>query len=130
MGADRDGAVGVGAAEREIHAPGDILGIPVGGAVLAHGGQGREAGAVGIGLARPDVALVDVGVAIDEPGEDDAAAQTCGRVAGCLADAGDRSVGHRNVDLGQAVLICGEASVQQTGRHAGVDQIKRALGGQ
>ena len=81
MGAHRLGAVGVGAAQREIHAARDVVGVPARGAVLAGGIERAHEGAVGIGLARPDMALVDMGVAVDEAGQHDAAGEVDRRAA-------------------------------------------------
>jgi hypothetical protein len=51
----------------------DVFCRPTGGAVLSDGVEGTGKAAVGIGFAGPDVALVDMGVAIDEGRECDAA---------------------------------------------------------
>ncbi len=92
--------MGIGAGEREFHTPLDIFGCPTGRTVLADGVQGAGETAVGVGLAGPDVALVDMGVAIDEGRECDAAtAVDCfssnGRATGGM-DGSDLSVSDSN----------------------------------
>ena len=104
MGPDRLGAVRVGAAQRELHALGDIQRVPACGAILADGIERAHEGAVGIALARPDMALVDMGVAVDEGRQHDAAGKVDGagrqrpalpRGNGCYLAVGDRDVGQR-----------------------------------
>ena len=82
MGADRAAAVGVSAAQREIHAGAHVVGVPVCLAVGRHRHAGARMGAVRIGVARPDMALVDVGVAVDEARQHDPAAKIDGRQSG------------------------------------------------
>ncbi len=104
MGPDRLGAVRVGAAQRELHALRDVQRIPACGAILADGIERAHEGAVGIGLARPDMALVDMGVAVDEGRQHDASGKIDGaggsgllaaRGNGCYLAVGDRDVGQR-----------------------------------
>ena len=78
MGPDRLRAVRVGAAQRELHALGDIQCIPACGAILAGGIERAHEGAVGIGLARPDMTLVDMGVTVDEGRQHDASGKIDG----------------------------------------------------
>jgi len=73
MRAQRFGAMRVGRAQREIHAPRHVLGAPARHPVGAGGVERAHEAAVGIGFARPDMALVDMGVAIDEARQHDAA---------------------------------------------------------
>ena len=75
MRADRLGAVRVGAAQRELHALRDVGCVPARGAVLAGRIERAHEGAVGIALARPDMALVDMRVAVDEGRQHDAAGE-------------------------------------------------------
>ena len=69
-------------------------------------------GAVGIGLARPDMALVDMRVAIDEGRQHDAAAKLDGarrrRLFAARRDAGDLALGDR--DVGEREAVCVERS--------------------
>ena len=64
--ADGARAVSIGAFQRESHPRPHILSGPVGLAVLANGCQGAGKRAIGIGLARPDMPLVEMGVHVRE----------------------------------------------------------------
>ena len=74
--------MGVGAAQGEVHPRGHVRGAPIRFAVGLHGGERAVERAVGIGLARPDVALVEMRVAIDEAGKHDSAGEIDGRRVG------------------------------------------------
>ena len=60
------------------------------------GGERAHEGAVGIGFARPDVALVDMGVAVDEARQHDAAGEVDGGGDGVVVggDGSDLAVGY------------------------------------
>ena len=75
VGAEQRGAVGVGARRLKSMRRRDVVGRPVGVAVGRHRVERAHEGAVGIGPARPDVALVDVGVHVDEGRPDHAAVE-------------------------------------------------------
>ena len=66
VGAERGGAVRVGGAEREIHAATNVFRAPARYAIASDRLERGHERAVGVGRARPDVALVDMGVAVDE----------------------------------------------------------------
>ena len=64
--ADRPRAVREAAAEPEVHAPADVLGGPVSGAVLGHRSDRGVERAVRVRGALPGVTLVEVRVDVDE----------------------------------------------------------------
>ena len=70
VGADRPRAVREGGAKRELHSPAHVRGGPAGGAIGGDRQPGGVGGAVRIGGAGPDLALVEVGVQVDEGGKD------------------------------------------------------------
>jgi hypothetical protein len=131
VGADGPRPVGVGAAERELHARRHVAGRPVRLAVATDGLQRAHEAAVGVAGARPDVALVEVGVHVhrarpDDPaGEvDPARASRSGRVVG--GDARDAAVRQREVEQQEAVVVPlrrrRARRLGQAGRHAGADE--------
>ena len=61
----------IGAAQREIEAAFDIGGGPVALAIGADREQRTEPGAIGVLFPRPDMALVEMGVDVDEGGKDE-----------------------------------------------------------
>ena len=61
-------AMGIGAFQAKLHPRADILRGPVG-VIVAHRGQRAHERAVGVGRARPDMALVQVGVHVGETGQ-------------------------------------------------------------
>jgi hypothetical protein len=68
MRADGDGAMRMGAAQGEVGAGSDV-GLGPGGVAVGHhalDGAGEVAG--GVGAARPDMALVEMGVAVHQAG--------------------------------------------------------------
>ena len=69
MGADGAGAVGVGRAQREVHAGAYVVGRPVRRPVRPHALQRAHERAVGVRRAAPDVALVEMGVHVGEAGQ-------------------------------------------------------------
>ena len=73
MGADSADAVCISAAEGELHSRGNVLGSPEGCPVGACRCQSTEEGAVGIGRAANDMALVEMSVHVDEARPHDAA---------------------------------------------------------
>ena len=75
MGADRRRAMGIGAAQRKIHARPNILSRPMRGAVNLHIFQRAGECAIGIAAPRPNMALIEMGMDVDEAGEEDTAAQ-------------------------------------------------------
>ncbi len=113
MGAHRAGAVGVGAAEGELHARGDVrrapTGASIGGDPIERGGEG----AVRVGGARPDLALVDMGMGVDEQRQNDPAAKwKTGNVlhpcAGARARGGDGADAillDQKIDPGEAFAV-------------------------
>ena len=109
MGAQRLGAVGVGRAQRKIHAAGEVGSTPARGAVVTGGDQGAHEGAIRIRFARPDVTLVDMRVAVDETGEDDAAGEVdCGRGGWVVRDdRSDLAIRYREVGEDEAICIGG-----------------------
>ena len=70
VGADRARAVGEGGAKRELHPAAHVRGGPAGGAVGGDRQPGGVGGPVWIGGAGPDLALVEMGVQVDEGGKD------------------------------------------------------------
>ena len=74
VGPDGSRAVRVGAAQREVHAPLDVLRLPQGLPVGGDAQQGAHPGAVRVRPTRPDMALVDVGVDVDEGRQSETAA--------------------------------------------------------
>ncbi|WP_259955487.1 hypothetical protein [Sulfitobacter mediterraneus] len=74
MGADGPSAVGIGTAQRKIHAAAQILRRPVGLPIRLNGGNGPVKTAVRIGGTRPDMPLVEMGVHVDERGKSHRAA--------------------------------------------------------
>ena len=70
VGADRPRAVGEGRAERELHPAANVRCGPAGRAVGGDREPRGVGGAVRIGGARPDLALVEMGVQVHERGED------------------------------------------------------------
>ena len=105
MGADCHRAVGIGAAQREVHAPGDVLGCAVAPAVFGGSGKSALEGAVRILRARPDVALVQVGMHVHQARPHHAAVEISavrslpGRSS--RMDLGDPAAGNVNVHLDQ-----------------------------
>ena len=84
MGADRDRAVGEGAAQAELEARPQVRSAPMGAAVALDGRDGGREAAVRIRGARPDVALVEMGVDVDQPGPDLPAVLAEGSALGSL----------------------------------------------
>ena len=70
VGAERAAAVGEGAAQAELGARADVVGGPARLAVARRRLERAGEAAVGIGGARPDLALVEVGVQVDGAGPD------------------------------------------------------------
>ena len=108
MGADQRRAVGEGRAKREIHAAADVGGGPVGGTVGGDRTERAHEGAVGIGAARPDVALVEMGVHVDEGRPDHAGVEIEPRHAGDAAGGGDgldAALGDDDVDPAEALGV-------------------------
>ena len=110
MGADRARSPRVGAAQPEIHAPGDVGGAPVGLPVLGDGRQRVGEGAGRIGRPAPDVALVEMGVRVDERRQNDPAGEREARqvrqsFAAARRDRRDAFVLDDDVDPGEAVAI-------------------------
>ena len=110
MGADRARSPRIGAAQPEIHAPGDVDGAPMGLPILRHGLQRLGEGAGRIGRPAPDVALVEMGVRVDEERQNDPAAESEARqirrrFAAARRDRRDASVVDDEVDPGEALAI-------------------------
>jgi hypothetical protein len=129
MRADRAGAVGEGAADCEAHAGAHVLGRPAFLPVDAGVFQRAREGAVRVRAAWPDVALIKVGVEVDEAGQEKAAVDVKGwklRVEGEGArgdDGGDAAVRDRDVDRGEPVAAGGEVGRgRERQRHAGVGE--------
>jgi hypothetical protein len=126
VGADRDRAVGEGAAQPELEAGAHVVGRPVGFAIGAHRRERRVEGAVGIGGARPDVTLVQVRVQVDQPRPDLAAVlvdqgRACRRGrAPRRAHSHDTAVLDVEIDQRQLIAGIGEVAIQQAERHARV----------
>ena len=91
-----------GAAQGEIHAPLHIGRRPIGSAVLTHGHQGTQPGAIRVFLARPDMALVEMGMQIDKGRQHNAMVEINvirpKRGAACGTNAGDLAVGNLDID--------------------------------
>jgi antitoxin CcdA len=107
MGADRHRAVRMSAAQGELHPCLDILRRPVGPPVTLHGLECLPEAAVRVGGARPDVALVEMGVHVDEAGQDQPAGEIGGagrRCARAGPHGGDPPVGEVDVDEGQLTV--------------------------
>ena len=129
VGAQRAGAVREGAAQREVHALGDILGRPVHIAIRHHGGARAEMRAVRVLRAMPDVTLVDVSVHVDEPRQHDAVVEIEALKAVVLArgtDRRDAAVVNHDIAGCEAVGVgCQPARVRdQAYGHARVDEAK------
>ena len=123
VGADGGGAVGVGGAEREFHAGGDVGGGPVARAVIGNGLHRVGEGAGGVGLARPDVALVEVGVHVGEGGDEDAACRVeVARRAACRLHPGDAALREGDVEKGEAVT---GAAFGERGGHGRIGDLHR-----
>ena len=126
MRAQRAGAVREGAAQREVHALGDILARPVGRTVGHHGIARAEMRAVRILRAMPDVALVDMGVHIDEARQHDAVVEIDARqpVLHRRADRGDARVVDHDAARREAVGVGHElrAICDEAHRHARIDE--------
>ena len=131
VGAHQRRAVGVGGAEREIHAPRDVVGAPVLLAVVLHGIERAGECAVGIGPARPDVALVDVGMHVDEARPHHAAVEVelgQSRASPGRVDALDRAVLDRDVGANQAIAVgFAGVAIDQYRRQRGVRQDEARL---
>ena len=134
MRADRDGAVGEGAAQPEVEAGAHVLGRPVG---LAVGARRLERGvksAVGIGGARPDVPFVQVGVQVDQARPDlaavlvDQGGVTRVRRAPRRADPGNPAALDVQIDQRQLPAGIGEVAIEQTERHARVGDFEVVRG--
>jgi hypothetical protein len=67
MGAQGAGAVDIATPQAKVHAAIEIFRVPARG-IGDRGVQRPVKGAVGVGLAMPNLALVQVGVQIDETG--------------------------------------------------------------
>jgi hypothetical protein len=122
MRPDRAGPVGEGAAQGEIHPGADVVGRPVGRAVLSGLHQSAHEGAVGIRPPRPDMALVEMGVDVDKSGQHDSAieidsvalgieARRAGGENGC-----DAPAFNRNVDEAQSLSIRCKAALRDEGQ--------------
>ncbi|MPL60722.1 hypothetical protein SDC9_06283 [bioreactor metagenome] len=122
MGADPARAMRPGTAQRELHPRAHILGRPVRHPVGADGGQRALERAVGVRRARPDMALVEMRVHVDEGRKDHLAGHVHhGRVGRHRRD--DPAIRDGQVDLGQVALLSEEA-----GRGFQIDQTIRAAG--
>jgi hypothetical protein len=137
MGADRTGAVGKGGFQRKAHPGAHVGGMPVGLPVGSHGGQRAHEGAVGIGSARPDVTLVEVGVALGETREDDAALHVeagqavFSRYGAGRQDGDNPALRDGQVDAREALTVgCQRRCIDETARHAGIEQAEGGRGGQ
>ena len=92
-------------------------------------------GAVGIGLARPDMALVDMGVAVDEAGQHDAAGEVDGAGGSARSCAramrGDLAVGDGDVGQRETVGVERRGKAwRQRGVQAGIgERVKAAVVG-
>ncbi len=119
MGADGDGAVGIGAAQGEVEAPIDVVLAPIGGAVGIHRRHRALEGAVRVRRALPDEALVEMGVDVDEAGQDEPAGEVVpGRIrqrAG-RCDAVDPPVGDGDVERHQPFGVDRAGDGRQEGR--------------
>jgi hypothetical protein len=71
MRPDRDDAMSVSGRYAKFHAPAHIFARPVGAPVGADRRDGAARRPVGIGGARPDMALVEMGVDVDKARPDD-----------------------------------------------------------
>ena len=118
MGPDGTGAVGIGAAERELRSPAHILRRPAGAAILAHRRQGAHESAVGIGCAAPDMALVQMGVHVGEGGH----RHRSGHIDRRAAALDDEAVGDGEVHAQQIARL-----PQQAGGHGQVGQAQRPV---
>ncbi len=102
MRADRGSAMCIGAAEREIEAALDIGGGPQPLPVRLHGEERAQPRAVRVLLARPDMALVEMGVDVDEGGKDqpgiEVVARADDRRRTRWANGGDATVGDFDID--------------------------------
>ena len=110
VGADGRDTVMLCRLEREIHARRDVPGGPVRLAVLADILQRAGEGAVRVGAARPDMALVQMRVGLDEGGEEDATVEVDhlrGRTGGCGSrfDRSDPAPFDRDVDQREFVVM-------------------------
>ena len=122
MGADGRRAMRIGAAQREIHAGGDVGGRPIGFAIQGDVVERAEEGAVGIAATRPDMALVEMGVQFHEAREHHAGRERVGGARHGL-DRLDAAVGDGQADARQAVLVdAGKLLRYQAGWHAGLDR--------
>src|ERR1700722_19021875 len=72
---DRTRSMRIGAAQGELHPRRHIWRAPVGGPVSGDGGKRGAKRSVGIGDARPDMAVVEMGVGIDEKRQSNGAAE-------------------------------------------------------
>ena len=120
VGADRPRAVREGGAKRELHPAADVRRGPSGGAVGGDREAGGVGGAVRIGRPGPDLALVKMGVEVDEGGKDHRAphvhALACPRRdASALDGEIDRRQAPRSADEAGR---CGQVRERQA-RHVG-----------
>ncbi len=122
--ADRADAVMLGGAQREIHARRHVGGGPVRLAVLADILQRARESAVRIGAAWPDMALVEMGMGLDEGREEDAAVEVdhfggmargaAGRIDGGDGSAGDGDIDEREIAVGLGRERAGQQAARRT----------------
>ena len=134
MRPDGGGAMREGAAQAEIHPRADIRRRPVRLAVGHDAVERAQEAAIGVALARPDMALVEMDMAVDQARQHDAAVEIDDRPFGkplgsSRQDRGDPPLLHRKVDQRQPVAVGGEpAGVDEAERQAGLRQAKGSGG--
>ena len=131
--AHRDRPLGIGALQAELHALAHVLLGPSRRPIARGRTGGAQEAAVRVGRARPDVALVEMGVDVDEARPDQAAAQRrrlC-RSAADRRQPGDPPVAdleiqsHQSLEVGRA----GQVTVDQAALRAGIGQpVMRPVG--
>jgi len=111
MGAQCHRAVRKGAAQREIHASRQVVGRPVHQPVGIRRVQRAHERAIRVGHARPDMALVDMGMAVDEARQHDPAGKVDRarrlRPLAARRKPGDTLLGHGDIDQREAVTVEG-----------------------
>ena len=131
MGADGARAVRPGAAQPELEAGAHVRSAPMGDAVGADRLERAHEGAVGVGRARPDKALVEVGVEVDRAGPDHPAREVEAARGGAGGlDRGDAALLDDEVEEHEAGGVRdrpGRRRVDEAGRHAGAGEGEAGL---
>src|SRR3954447_17836633 len=120
MRADCSGSMRMGTAQREIQARGDVPRAPMHVPIERDRVEGAEEGAVGVRPARPDLALVEMRVHVDEGGEDDPPCKVDGVDAfWSAAEGGDPPLLDKDGRRRETIHVGAPGAADEAGRNAG-----------